>query len=323
MPQHSERLRGSDTIGSVDMTLEEAFCQRRDSSWYFVKPGGNWGDSLIYAGAESLADRLSLKRIDSDFRNFDPSALAPGSAIYLHGGGGFNPWGSGRAFDNLKKALSVHDAFVVQGPQTCETTSERTAQMFAAAFQGRKATHLVIFARENRSLKYLQENNPGWAQVALDSDTAFHLQAEDILALGGLNALPAGRYNLQVSREDDEAPPALMKREHSVVMDPAYFASSFAHWIRIHAFARRIVSNRLHSAIAGALLGRPVDLLAGSYHKNRSIWEYSLRSRGVRWVDNASDATASALPFQWVPKTLAGSWKVQRAVMWMRGVPLA
>ena len=98
-------------------TLEDIFRLHQQKEWYFVRPGGNWGDHLIYAGAEALARRIGINWKDIDYRDFDPGALGNGTAIYLHGGGGFNPWGSKRALTNLSKALSSAVDLVVQGPQ--------------------------------------------------------------------------------------------------------------------------------------------------------------------------------------------------------------
>ena len=45
------------------------------------------------------------------------------------------------------------------------------------------------------------------------------------------------------------------------------------------------MTDRLHSAILGTILGIPVTLMPNSYHKNRAVWEYSLSERGVKWLD--------------------------------------
>lgn len=44
-------------------------------------------------------------------------------------------------------------------------------------------------------------------------------------------------------------------------------------------------TDRLHVAIAGALLGKSVELHANSYFKNRAVYQFSLRSfPSVRFV---------------------------------------
>ena len=305
--------------------LAELFCQHSHREWHFVQPGGNWGDHLIYAGAEALATRLGLNWKSYDYRDFDSSRLPAGAAIYLHGGGGFNPWGSRRAFTNLTNAIAVKDAIVIQGPQTADVLSELTGSLFAEAFQNLRAATVFIYARERNTLDFLKATLPTFVSIGLDSDTALHLHQSDVTRLAHLDSIPAGRYHLLVARDDDEVPSTQPLDDNgSVVMDPAYFAQSFEHWIRIHAFAKSIRSNRLHSAIVGALLGKPVTLMGGSYHKNRSIWEYSLKDLGVSWGEEPNRPPAKSDK----PKPLSSatifqkSWKLKRAKMWLKGVPL-
>lgn len=305
--------------------LEELFRQHKHREWHFVQPGGNWGDQLIYAGAEALARRLGLTWKDHDFRDFNPSRLHAGAAIYLHGSGGFNPWGSKRAFSNLKNALSVPDALVVQGPQTSDVLSEITKNLFTEAFQSARTCNVFFYARERSTLEFVNGTLPRFVSIGLDRDTALHLRKSDILDLANLDTVPAGRYHLLVSRDDDEVPNTQPVAESdAVVIDPGYFARSFEHWIRIHAFAKTIRSNRLHSSIAGAILGKPVTLMGGSYHKNKSIWEYSLKDLGVLWSDESAvtglrkpAATPNSLS-----QLLNKSWKGKRALLWLKGVPL-
>ena len=48
-----------------------------------------------------------------------------------------------------------------------------------------------------------------------------------------------------------------------------------------------IRTNRLHVAIAGALLGKRVFMHDNSYGKNRAVWEHSLAGRfpDIAWRD--------------------------------------
>jgi exopolysaccharide biosynthesis predicted pyruvyltransferase EpsI len=50
----------------------------------------------------------------------------------------------------------------------------------------------------------------------------------------------------------------------------------FAGFCRAIAGAAAVVTNRLHVAILGALLEKPVWVSTGAYHKIRGIYEYSL-----------------------------------------------
>jgi exopolysaccharide biosynthesis predicted pyruvyltransferase EpsI len=91
-------------------------------------------------------------------------------------------------------------------------------------------------------------------------------------------------------------------RESTRVARPAEnFDLSYLYvgWVAPEGFARaaareflaiadrydEIRTNRLHVAIAGALLGKRVLLHDNSYGKNRAVWEHSLAGRfdNVEW----------------------------------------
>lgn len=305
------------------ITLPAILERNRDRDWYFVKPGGNWGDHLIYAGAEHMARNLGLSWTELDFKTFNTDTIPKNAGIYLHGGGGLNPWGSRRAFDMLRKAVRVPSALVIQGPQSCDTHFPETVELFHSTFAQVAASEIHLFAREVASEQFLQSILPKDVRLYLGQDTAFYLDRSAILDLGRFSQLPDGRYSLFILREDEEQPAYNPRiNRSSIIMDPAIYAISFSHWIRIHAFAKNITTNRLHSAIIGALMNKPVVLMSGSYHKNRSIWEYCLQARGVIWRDKKDDIEEiNAPPKKLLPPLIANSWKVQRTLMWLRGVP--
>jgi len=303
--------------------LAAIFARYRDRQWLFVTPGGNWGDHLIYAGAEKLARSSGLKWSDVDFAGFQAMTVPPESCIYLHGGGGFNSWGSGRPFDMLARAASVPGAVVVQGPQTCEVGNPDVGARFSRLMDEARCASVFAFARERTSWEYMREHMPGVVALGLAQDTALHLEPADVLSMARLKERPRGRYDLLISRRDDETPGAVLPSEtYELSLDPAMYADSFAHWMRIHLYARSIVTNRLHSAILGSIAGIPVTLLPGSYHKNRSIWEFSLRERGVAWADSAPPGGGRGFDLPSLcPPFLRRSWKVQRLAMRLKGMP--
>lgn len=299
------------------------FRQHRNARWLFVQPGGNWGDHLIYLGAEKIARDAGIEWQAADFRTFPTMAVEPATCIYLHGGGGFNSWGSGRAFDMLERAVTIPDAIVLQGPQTCETDRPDVADRFAHVMDRAQCANLQMLAREPRSWRYMLQHLPTGVPLGLAHDTALALTHADLLAAGELTAPPNRRYDLVIRRRDDEMPGGgSVSPDERYFTDPATFAESFRHWVRIHLSARRIVSNRLHSAIAGAIAGIPTTLLPGSYHKSRSLWEYSLQARGVQWADQALPGDDRGIDLlQWCPPFMRRSWRVQRLAMRLKGIP--
>ena len=116
------------------MSLRDIFYEYRDRPFVFFRPGGNFGDELIYAGAEKLADDLKI-----DYRTLFwgynvplqgeamwktylmremKSRLDPSSIIYIHGSGAFNSmWVS------ANKLLQIlYDTFpniIIVGPTSC------------------------------------------------------------------------------------------------------------------------------------------------------------------------------------------------------------
>jgi hypothetical protein len=237
------------------------------------------------------------------------------------GGGGLNPWCSGRAFSNLRNACRVQDAYVIQGPQTCDIASDETRKLFASVLVGSLCRELHFFAREMTSAQVLKEMLPPWIRLFVDHDTAFALQTEDILAIANVQKIPEGMYDLVVVREDNEQPAddSSGTRFPGIAVDPAYVATSFGHWVRIHLHAKSITTNRLHSGILGAICGKPVILGPSSSHKNKSVWQYSLASRGVRWVDSIKPLDSSW--WRLLPARVRNSYKMRQLRLAFHGVP--
>ncbi|HEY1327968.1 MAG TPA: polysaccharide pyruvyl transferase family protein [Casimicrobiaceae bacterium] len=300
-------------------SLETLLHEERGRPWLFVRPGGNWGDHLIYAGAEHLARKLKLTWASCEAADFARSPTSSEHGIYVHGGGGYNSWGSGRPFELLACAVARAAPLVVQGPQTIEDANEALRARFAAALAKVNANRVVFFAREPHSRDALLSLDLPACEITMDHDTAFHLDRDAIVELAALDGMPSPRYDLTALREDDEQVGAAHGAPaRGVVLDPAYAADSFGHWLRIHLFARRLLTNRLHSAIVSALAGRPVTLALGSYHKNRSVFDYSLAARGVQWTD------AIRAPADWwarLPRRLRDSYRLRKLRLRLMGVP--
>jgi hypothetical protein len=306
----------------VNPTLHDIFDRHRTRRWFFVAPGGNWGDQLIYRGAEALARRVGLEWAAIDIGEMRGTALGPEDCIYLHGGGGFNSWCSGRVFDTLAEALSNRVALVVQGPQTAEDSPSFLEHRLGPILRAREARELVFFAREKvteANLRRVLGASAG-VTISLDHDTAFHLSLDEIPGLAGRaeSTLARGGYRLNVCREDPESAGSSFGSLTEVVLDAAYFARTFEQWIAVHIEARSVTSDRLHSAIVSSLLGRQVTLVPGSYHKNRSVFEHSLRDRGVIWKEPEPRAPEPALL-----RRLRNSYKFRKFKCVLAGVPRA
>lgn len=303
--------------------LEDVLNECNKEKFVFVQPGGNYGDYLIYFGAEVLAKRLGItfETISiHDFVDREPDD----SDVYIHGGGGFNEWCSGTTFDCLSHATKQYSGNVIYGPCTTSINLEFLQTRFAQCLGDIKSKRVVIFAREQLTFDLLPKipavvDN---CEIYLDHDTALHLTKDDLLACAGIEK---DAYCLYGYRIDNEASNVKHKDDClRVVLDPPMFAKSFEHWVRLHAHANKIITNRTHSSIAGAILGKDTTLFASKYHKNNSVWHYSLKDMGVHWAEDNLATTIAKTSWlsKLIPNKFHASYKIQQLAKRLIGVPL-
>ena len=265
------------------MKLSDLFDKYNNKQFVFVEPGGNYGDYLIYEGAEKLAKQSKIKFQSVTHDEFMKSKYSDDMIIYIHGSGGFNPWWTGTPILELEKAVKYHKGIVILGPQTFVQDTSFINERVANILIDNDINKLFLFTRDYVSYKTLKECLPVNCNIYLDHDTAFHLSINDIL-----ENKPSGKYTLYSVREDKESVYFQKNGVLSLKFDPVFYCRNFDHWVYVHSMAKRIITNRTHSAILGSILGIPTTILPNSYHKNHSIWEYSLRQRGVDWLDELS-----------------------------------
>jgi hypothetical protein len=83
-------------------------------------------------------------------------------------------------------------------------------------------------------------------------------------------------------------------RKPLLARDPVRLCTTPAAYLALAADHRRIVTDRLHFAVAGLHAGRDVTLVANAYHKNRSMHETWLARLGCRFADDARQALAAS-----------------------------
>jgi exopolysaccharide biosynthesis predicted pyruvyltransferase EpsI len=303
--------------------LEKFLFDNKAASFLFVKPGGNHGDFLIYLGMECLAKKLGLqfRSITSD--EFLNANCYTEQIIYLHGGGGFNSWCSGTALKILQHALRFEDKLVIQGPFTVDDDAHYIQQVMLSVLEHSSTGNLVVFVRELTSLALFEKLVEGLGiLVLLDKDTAFWADTKVLEKMAGSSEK---YYRLYAVREDNEVSGEQVHNYgEGVFLDPAYFCKSFEHWLRVHLFAKQIITSRTHSSILGALLGKPVVLYPSKYHKNKSIWEYNLKQLGVAWGPEGGKTEIAEKPhLKFLPKSVSESYKVNQVVRWLQRVPLS
>jgi exopolysaccharide biosynthesis predicted pyruvyltransferase EpsI len=165
----------------------------------------------------------------------------------------------------------------------------------------------VIFCREARSYDYVRAANSK-SSVILAHDMAFHLDARTLLSSSRLASLAephferflrsrgwtsdtlAQAHGLRLHRTDAESDGRSAQKDVDISVefqfgvDPS--ASRVATWCFLKAISlpQAIVTDRLHVAIATALLGKPCRLQDNSYGKNRAVYEHSIRGHFPRVV---------------------------------------
>jgi exopolysaccharide biosynthesis predicted pyruvyltransferase EpsI len=277
----------------------------KHESLYFEELEGNNGDRLIQMGMRELFRQLGIHPV-----------ATPGEAdcILLNGGGAANDfWPSGTAQVLQSYLKEFPDKKFVVGPSSFHFTRLD----FASIVNATKAP-LTLFCREHTSLGLLQKMPLGaHVDVQLSPDLAFELRDSDFIAqqmedLRETHILCAMRKDCEGNAgllTKTAAPwlPAVLRRPLSKLRDRLVAGKSsdilspilneisssqkspvvyrdvsvsvpFEEFCQQIRHSREIVTNRLHIAIFGSLLGKPVHLLPGSYHKITGVYDFSLKA---------------------------------------------
>jgi len=72
--------------------LLEVFRQYSNNNFIFVKPGGNYGDHLIYKGGEKLAEQANISYVTYAHADFMKRKIESKEIVYVDGSGGFHPF---------------------------------------------------------------------------------------------------------------------------------------------------------------------------------------------------------------------------------------
>ncbi len=269
---------GAETIVSKELfTLFQRWAGRE---MYFIEPGGNFGDHIIYKGAYKLARLAKLQYKVLTFAEFEQKKFDSQDILYIHGGGGFVPWWSGKPMKMLKRLSNEFQGILILGPTTFSEDHEYIRTVFNDCIGQHSFKELFIFTRERLSFEILKKYLPSRADIFLDHDTAINLVKTDLVQ----RDYPA-KHTIYAIRHDKERPQS-QRYNYFSWLDPIDASTSFDEWVRFHIQAKKLITNRTHSTILGTILGVPTIMLPNSYHKNRSIWEFSLKQRGVEWLDH-------------------------------------
>jgi len=236
------------------------FQQYKDRKFIFVEPGGNQGDYLIYKGAEKVARIADINYQSVTKEEFMQCRYPEDSIVYIHGCGGYVPYWTA-APEIFIKAITTHLGIVIVGPSTFSEDLGFLKNALNISYADIKSEEIIVFAREKTSYFALSKILPINVKLNIDHDTAFNLDIADIL-----KKVPRRRYILQVIRRDKESTQIKKNNLLSVCLDPADYKweLNLKQWVFLHSRAKKIVTNRLHSAIIGTLLGIPVTIMPNS-----------------------------------------------------------
>jgi len=222
---------------------------------YYLPSHGNWGDGLIREGTIKFFNALGLPYCELHRRILrrNPSSSLKGSCtkrlLIYGGGGGWCDHYSASA--DIVSQLAPHFSEVVVLPSTYQHCPE--------------IANVHWFARDDGPS--LQVN----PRAEFCHDMAFYLKPESRGAGSGtgwfmrtdresLNRFPIPQDNIDLSLMGNYQKPGKV-----------FFETLDAYAV-IH-------TDRLHVAIAAALLGKSVFLYPGAYFKNQAVWQSSIQSR--------------------------------------------
>lgn len=255
---------------------------------------GNAGDALI-----RVATAQALQR--SGVRVLPPDTEVRGRTVLVIGGGNLVPLYA-EANDAIAGFAAAGAERIVVLPHTIRGNPSAL---------GLLRPHDLVMCRDAPS--HATVVAPGTAaEVALAHDMAFHLDVTKILGDAALARLaepamaarvpaglrdPAAQDVVVLTRTDAErgpvSPPGNLDPSRAFAFGGGATASLISTWSLLTFVSRcpAIVTDRLHVAIAAALLGVPCTVLPNSYDKNLSVYEHSLRHfPTVRFDATAADA---------------------------------
>ncbi|CAN5596151.1 hypothetical protein BH10ACT2_BH10ACT2_00470 [soil metagenome] len=270
-------------IAALRSRMHRFLSRLADQPVCYFKTPGNAGDALIHAGTMAAFDR-ALVRWDA----VQPGDDLTGRTLLIGGGGNLTP-----TYDHVEVALR---AFLETDPGRIIILPCGPRGHTSVLSQLRRRD--LVICRDRVGYRHVR--SIGTARVRLDHDMAFHLDAENFLndqriaAVSGqflIERLAARGWTLQQfsgrptmtftrtgSERAESSPLTDIDISHELIFGDVSDVSPIAAWGLLECIrsSRRIVTDRLHVGIGAGLLGVPTELLANSYDKNRSVFDYSL-----------------------------------------------
>ncbi|MEM2292095.1 MAG: polysaccharide pyruvyl transferase family protein [Nitrososphaerota archaeon] len=269
-----------------------------------INPPGTKGDRLILMGMEK-----KLKELDIRYRCFDLNYVnsiffkrilsliygyksrkinliigASLDVLLLRGGGYLNDIWKDYNFLNiiLQAVCDKPETIIIIAPSSFYFTTTYFHKFF-----DRIENKVHIFCREMYSYDRLKSMVfPKNVHIHLSPDTSFYLTREDFPLQNKEES-----YILIAPRKDCESVVTWkidkMISKTKILFGDIIHLPKFQDYINIIWNARQIYTDRLHNAILAAILGKETYLYPNLYHKNKGVYEFSLRKfPNVKFVDS-------------------------------------
>ena len=236
----------------------------RGRSVGFLAMYGSAGDRLLDAAAHRLLEAFEVDHIDlawrettSDIADVDNELVAGVDEIVAAGGGNLGGL--------YPRCRLLREHYLGLGkPMTILPQSITGPGEDLSRFQR-------VYLRERASLSL-------FPQGMLAPDLALALAPSEST---GSRDFPLGAF-LRVGKE------ALFAGSPLSLADPAQCCESYSDYFALAGRFEKVVTDRLHFAIAAMLVGTQVELLPVAYHKNRAMFETWLKDLGCGWRDDLS-----------------------------------
>ena len=276
---------------TVHNVLEEATASSAPV-WYLLMPG-NAGDALISVGFFDLAKQVGLRYTTTT----DVDEIPTGAFVFVNGGGYLVPeWGGESARRKIETLIRTAGRLALM---------PMSVRGFDDVFQGLPAG-TDVFLRERHSFDHVARIAPPGVNVLLDDDTAFHVDVASLKRLERIHhswRSASGKDNVRYllyrrakafsrvtkgikafRRDPESARSASRLTVLSDVSLLAFFGGSDESECRYSAALfvdvldgyHRVVTDRLHTAVAAALLGKQVTMVEGSYYKLGGVYDQSM-----------------------------------------------
>ena len=216
----------------------------------FVGLVGNVGDRLIEDSAVQLFKKFKIDFVKVNQKHF----LNKIDEFAVNGGG--NMGGIYPSSLHIRENLFKYGKPITILPQSFYNRRE-------------DLKYKKVFVRESESLKFREDG-------ILAPDLALGYQYNGRLA--------KAKYDLGVwLRKDGEKTDVCSLRSDG---DPIKICTTSKEYVQLAALYKKIVTDRLHFAIAGLIARREVVLLPNSYFKNYSMWKTWLKDLGCKWAES-------------------------------------